>query len=206
MSDHPELADRAEEWPVVGRRDLHRADFVMALREDRVTRPGGGDERDFGRWVLEHPGAVVVLAVDEDNRVLCLWQYRHPIGHRCVELPAGLIDAEGEDPLDVARRELREEAGLEAAEWTPLTSVWPSPGISAEVQHHYLATGLGRGRPRGLRAGARGGRHDRGLGALRRAARRGPGRAGSPTRRWSSPCSPRMRGGWCPRAAAAAGE
>ena len=147
MTWDSELADRPSSWPVASTRDLHRDDFVMALRQDRITRPGG-DEEAFGRWVLEHPGAVVVLAVDDDGRVLCLWQYRHPVGYLCVELPAGLIDAGGEDPIDVARRELREEAGLEATAWTHLTSVWPSPGISGEVQHVYLATGVsevGRG-------------------------------------------------------------
>jgi ADP-ribose pyrophosphatase len=59
-----------------------------------------------------------------------------------VELPAGLLDEEGEDPLDVARRELREEVGLEAATWTPLASAWSSPGISSEVIHYFLARGL----------------------------------------------------------------
>ena len=76
-----------------------------------------------------------------------------------MELPAGLLDGSGEDPLDVARRELREEAGLQAGEWTHLTSLYPSPGISAEVHHLFLARGLSRGRSRRLRAGARGGRH-----------------------------------------------
>ena len=141
------LADEPQEWPVSARRDLHRGGFVMALREDTVARPGAEDEGTFRRWVLEHPGAVVVLCVDTvggEDRALVLRQYRHPVRHRCVELPAGLMDADGEDPLDVARRELREEAGVEADTWTHLTSVWPSPGISAEVQHHYLATGVRR--------------------------------------------------------------
>jgi ADP-ribose pyrophosphatase len=137
----PELADAVESWPVESSRDLHRDDWVMALRTDTIRRPDGGGE-SFSRLVLEHPGAVVVLAVDEDDRVLCLRQYRHPAGRRFTELPAGLCDEEGEEPEDVARRELVEEAGLEATDWTHLTSLWASPGISSEVVHYYLARGL----------------------------------------------------------------
>jgi ADP-ribose pyrophosphatase len=134
------LEDSKESWPVVATEDLHRDDWVVALRRDEIRAPHGGET--FGRLVLEHPGAVVVLAVDDDERVLCLRQYRHPGGHRFVELPAGLLDAEGEEPLDVARRELREEAGLDATEWVPLTSAYSSPGISAELIHYFLARGV----------------------------------------------------------------
>ncbi|MDP2772765.1 MAG: NUDIX hydrolase [Nocardioides sp.] len=134
------LHDRPESWPVVGTEDLHRDHWVMALRRDEIRAPAGGET--FGRLVLEHPGAVVVLALDEQERVLCLRQYRHPAARRFVELPAGLLDAEGEEPLDVARRELREEAGLEATEWVRLTAAYSSPGISAELIHYFLARGL----------------------------------------------------------------
>lgn len=134
------LRDQPESWPVAATEDLHRDHWVMALRRDEIRAPHGGET--FGRLVLEHPGAVVVLAVDDEERVLCLWQYRHPAARRFVELPAGLLDAEGEAPLDVARRELREEAGLEATEWVALTSAYSSPGISAEVIHYFLARGL----------------------------------------------------------------
>lgn len=143
------LADAPQAWAVESSEDLHRDDWVVALRADRVRRPGApGDEGAFRRLVLEHPGAVVVLAVDDDERVLCLWQYRHPAGHRFVELPAGLLDAAGEAPLEVARRELAEEAELQASSWTHLATTWSSPGISAERIHTYLARGLapaGRG-------------------------------------------------------------
>ena len=102
----------------------------------------------MSRAVLEHPGAVVVLAVDEDDRVVCLQQYRHAVGRRLVELPAGVRDGDDEDPLEVAKRELREEAELAAEHWEPLVELLPSPGILAERQHVFLATGLshaGRG-------------------------------------------------------------
>lgn len=139
-AERPTPADSAESWPVVSSRDLHRDDWVMALRSDTVRPPGGGEE--FTRLVLEHPGAVIVLALDDDDRAFCLHQYRHPAARRFVELPAGLCDVEGEEPEEVARRELREEAGLEAREWQHLASTWSSPGISAEVMHFYLARGL----------------------------------------------------------------
>lgn len=135
-----ELRDTEESWPVLATEDLHRDGWVMALRRDTIQRPGS--DETFSRLVLEHPGAAVVLAVDDDGRVLCLKQYRHPARRRFIELPAGLLDADGEDPLDVARRELREEASYAAATWRHLTSAYSSPGIIAERIHYFLATGL----------------------------------------------------------------
>ena len=138
--------DSDESWPVVASSDLHRDGWVVALRSDRITRPEGGEP--FRRLVLEHPGAAVVLAVDDEDRVLCLRQYRHPAQKRLLQLPAGLLDAEGEDPLDVARRELQEEAAYVADAWTPLVTAYSSPGISQEAVHFFLARGLsesGRG-------------------------------------------------------------
>jgi len=126
---------------VTSSRYLHRDDWVVALRADQVASPDGSGEA-HRRLTLEHPGAVVVLALDADDRVLCLWQYRHPAGRRFVELPAGLLDDEAESPLAVAVRELREEAELQAEDWAHLTSLYPSPGISAEVHHLFLARGL----------------------------------------------------------------
>lgn len=143
-----ELADSPESWQVVESSDLHRDHWVVALRADLIRSPHEPDATPFRRLVLEHPGAAVILAVDDDEQVVLLRQYRHPAGHRFVELPAGLIDLRGEDPLGVARRELVEEAGLEADEWTHLSSTYSSPGISAELIHLYLARGLrevGRG-------------------------------------------------------------
>lgn len=136
------LVDEPETWPVASSTYLHRDSWVVSLRADEIRRPGHLNDKPFRRLVLEHPGAVVVLAVDDEDRVLCLSQYRHAAGHRFVELPAGLCDTEGEDPLAVARRELREEALLEAGEWTHLTSTYSSPGISDEVIHFYLARDL----------------------------------------------------------------
>ncbi|MBS46128.1 MAG: NUDIX hydrolase [Nocardioides sp.] len=136
----PPLRDVPEAWSVASSTDRHRDAWGMALREDSVRQPGGGTAQ---RLVLEHPGAAVVLALDEEQRVPCLWQYRHAGGHRFVELPAGLCDGgPDEEPLDVAVRELREEAQLQAETWTHLSSVHPSPGILSEVQHLFCATGL----------------------------------------------------------------
>jgi 8-oxo-dGTP pyrophosphatase MutT (NUDIX family) len=134
------LEDVPTAWPVHESDDLHRDGWVVALRADRVATPDGAVVR---RLVLEHPGAAVVLAVDADDRAYVLRQYRHAAGHRFVEVPAGLLDGEpGEEPVEVARRELREEAQLAATEWTHLATSYPSPGISAEVQHLFLARGL----------------------------------------------------------------
>lgn len=135
------LADEPGSWPVVASEDLHRDDWVIAFRADTVQRPGHPED-SFRRLVLETPGAVMVLAVDDDEWVVVLRQYRHPVGARLVEIPAGLLDVQGEDPLLAAQRELREEAALQAAHWEHLVSVYPSPGISDEQHAVYLATGL----------------------------------------------------------------
>ena len=142
-----ELADRPEEWPVTESKDVYRGDWVLALRSDRIRHPDDPDGETFERIILEHPGAVVVLAIDDEDRAVCLSQYRHAARRRFVELPAGVIDTD-EQPLEVGRRELREEAGLEAGEWTHLLSAYSSPGYSAEVIHYFLARDLsdvGRG-------------------------------------------------------------
>lgn len=133
--------DRPESWPVHETEDLFRDDWVMALRRDVVSRPGHPHEQ-FSRLVLEHPGAVMVLAVDEDERALVLEQYRHPARRRFLELPAGLCDTEGEDPLVTAQRELLEEGEVQAAEWEHLLTTYSSPGISSERIAVFLARGL----------------------------------------------------------------
>jgi 8-oxo-dGDP phosphatase len=137
-----ETADVAESWPVETSEDLYRASLPFALRADVVRRPGHLDEEPFTRVVLEHPGAVVILAVDDQERVFCLRQYRHPARMRMLELPAGLLDVAGEEPRAAAERELLEEAGLEASDWVPLVSAYSSPGITTEQIHYFLARGL----------------------------------------------------------------
>jgi len=138
----PVIGDRPESWPVRESQDLHRDDWIVALRADQVQRPGHPEEEPFRRLVVEHPGAAMVLAIDEDDRVLCLQQYRHAAQRALVELPAGLCDVDGEEPLAVAQRELCEEAELEAGQWSHLLSVWASPGITEEIHHLFLARGL----------------------------------------------------------------
>ena len=138
----PDLSDAPEEWPVIASEDIYRGAAPFAVRSDRLRHPDHPAERSFERVVLEHPGAAVVLALDARDRVLVVRQYRHPVRHRLVELPAGLLDQPGEDPEQAARRELVEEAGYDARSWTHLGSTFSSPGFTAEVIHLYLARDL----------------------------------------------------------------
>lgn len=101
--------------------------------------PGG---KIVNREVVEHYGAVAVLAMDDDARIPMVYQYRHPIGRRLWELPAGLLDVDSEAPHLTAARELREEAGLEARDWGVLVDLDSTPGFSDESVRVYLATGL----------------------------------------------------------------
>jgi 8-oxo-dGDP phosphatase len=112
---------------------------VISLRRDTVAMPGGGDSV---REVVTHPGAVAVVALDDQDRVVLLRQYRHPVGTHLWELPAGLRDENGEPPLRTAQRELAEEALLAAGRWSLLTNVYNSPGFSDELVLIYLAEEL----------------------------------------------------------------
>ncbi|MEO6942305.1 MAG: NUDIX hydrolase, partial [Terrimesophilobacter sp.] len=94
------------------------------------------------REFMVHPGAVAILAQDTEDRVLLIKQYRHPIGYREWELPAGLLDVDGEAPLAAAQRELAEEADLVAGEWSQLCQFFSSPGGSSEVITVFLARSL----------------------------------------------------------------
>ncbi|MGH3979629.1 MAG: NUDIX domain-containing protein [Pseudonocardiaceae bacterium] len=111
----------------------------MALRMDQVVMPGG---RTAAREVVEHCGAVAIVPLDDERRVVMIHQYRHAVGRRLWELPAGLLDEPGEDPLDTARRELAEETGLAAADWSLLVDVVASPGFTDESVRVFLARAL----------------------------------------------------------------
>ncbi|KQB85680.1 NUDIX domain-containing protein [Corynebacterium lowii] len=111
---------------------------IIAVRRDSVTMPGGNTAN---REVVEHFGAAAVVAFD-GSRIALVNQYRHPLGQRLWELPAGLLDVAGESALEAARRELHEEAGLRAGTWAMLLDVAVSPGISDEVTRVFLATDL----------------------------------------------------------------
>jgi ADP-ribose pyrophosphatase len=126
------------EFEVTGSKDIYSG-AVMALRADEVVMPGG---RTAVREITEHRGAVAILALDPDDRVMLVHQYRHAVRRRLWELPAGLLDQADEEPVEAAKRELTEEAGLTADEWTVLLDVVPSPGFSDESVRIFLARGL----------------------------------------------------------------
>jgi len=120
---------------------------IFALRADEVRMPGGSTAR---REIVEHYGAVAVVALDDDGRIVLVHQYRHAFGRRLWELPAGLLDVSGEPAHVSAARELTEEAGLTAQTWHTLVDVDSSPGFSDESVRVFLATGLSDiGRPEG---------------------------------------------------------
>lgn len=114
------------------------AGHVWDIRRDRLHFGGTVLERDY----MDHPGAVAVLALDDVDRALMFRQYRHPIAHRDWEIPAGLMDVSGESGLVGAKRELAEEADLQATEWSLLLEMFLSPGGSSEAIRVFLARGL----------------------------------------------------------------
>jgi 8-oxo-dGDP phosphatase len=120
---------------------------IFALRRDEVRMPG---DTTAVREVVEHYGAVAIVAMDDDGNIPMIYQYRHPLGRRLWELPAGLLDVLGEPPHHTAARELEEEAGLRAGTWQVLVDLDSTPGFSDESVRVYLATGLTEvGRPEG---------------------------------------------------------
>ena len=145
MKDHPELrfgaglTDVPEHWPVASSEVVLETGRVISVRRDTVEPPG----RDsFVRDVVVHPGAVGVVALDEDNRMLLVRQYRHPVGYRLLEPPAGLLDVQGEQYRSGAERELWEETGTKAADWRILVDAFTSPGMTTEAVRIFLARDL----------------------------------------------------------------
>jgi ADP-ribose pyrophosphatase len=134
----PETAPPRHDFKVVSSDDIYQGK-VMAVRRDEVRMPAGGTAV---REILEHAGAVAIAALDADDRLMMIYQYRHAVQRRLWEMPAGLLDHAGEDALETARRELEEEVGLAADEWSVLIDVVSSPGFSDESVRVFLATGL----------------------------------------------------------------
>lgn len=129
--------------PEVVSSEVAFAGRVITVVVDRLRDPDTG--RLTSREVIEHAGAVVVLALDTDRRLALVRQYRHAVRRHLLELPAGTLEA-GEDPLCTAQRELEEETGLRAAHWQSLGSFFSSPGFLHEELHAFFAGGLSPGR------------------------------------------------------------
>jgi ADP-ribose pyrophosphatase len=126
------------DFRTVSSEDVH-VGKVVALRVDEVEMPGGGTAK---REIVEHMGAVAVVAVDDAGEVVLIHQYRHALGRHLWELPAGLLDHDGEEPVVGARRELAEEVGLDAGRWDTLVDTAASPGFTDEVVRVFLAREL----------------------------------------------------------------
>ena len=114
---------------------------VIDVRLDLAELPDGSTAL---REVVEHPGGVAVLPLEDDGTVWCVRQFRYPFAETLLEIPAGRLE-QGEAPEDAARRELAEETGLTADTLTPLGKQYATPGYCGEVLHVYLARGLHRG-------------------------------------------------------------
>jgi len=132
------LADAPASYPVIHREERFRGG-VIRVRTDAVRMPSGSTVH---RDVVVHPGAVAVIALDEQERVLLVQQYRHCPGRLLWEPPAGLLDVDGEPPHETAARELYEEAGYRAGDWAVLVDFYTSPGMSDEAMRIYLARDL----------------------------------------------------------------
>lgn len=118
------------------------AAFTGALSNVRVDRVRFADGSEADREIVEHPDAVGIVALDADGKVLMLRQYRHAVGERLLELPAGKLDVRGEDPVAAARRELQEETGYRAGRMDHLLRFHNSAGWTDEATTLYLAEGL----------------------------------------------------------------
>lgn len=135
------FGDDPLEERVVERRLIHRGRY-LEFRVDTIARAdGSGGTRD----TVGHPGAIAVLALDEDRRLLLVRQWRIPAERALLEIPAGTLDVHDgvtEDPDVAARRELEEETGHRATTWLKLSEFWTAPGFATERMHLYLATGI----------------------------------------------------------------
>ncbi|MFD5804203.1 MULTISPECIES: NUDIX domain-containing protein [unclassified Streptomyces] len=132
------IKDTPEEWEVRGTATPFRGKKTSVRTDDVVMPDGSVVTRDY----QVHPGSVAVLALDGEGRVLVIRQYRHPVREKLWEIPAGLLDVPGENPLHAAQRELYEEAHVKAEDWRVLTDVYTTPGGCDEAVRIFLARNL----------------------------------------------------------------
>lgn len=122
--------------------DVRFNGHIINLRVDNALLPNGNHAT---REVVEHPGGVCVAALTAEQELLFVRQFRYPYGEVLLELPAGKLDRDGEDPLEAGKRELREETGAVAENYRSLGKLYPSPGYCDEIIHLYLAQNLSFG-------------------------------------------------------------
>ncbi|MFH8290785.1 NUDIX domain-containing protein [Streptomyces sp. NPDC018059] len=132
------IKDTAEEWQVTATQTPFVGNKTSVRTDDVVMPDGSVVHRDY----QVHPGSVAALALDEEGRVLVIRQYRHPVRQKLWEIPAGLLDVPGENPLHAAQRELYEEAHVKAGDWRVLTDVYTTPGGCDEAVRIFLARDL----------------------------------------------------------------
>ncbi|MDJ1136739.1 NUDIX domain-containing protein [Streptomyces iconiensis] len=132
------IADTPEEWEVTATSTPFQGNKTGVRTDDVVMPDGAVVRRDY----QTHPGSVAILALDDQDRVLVLSQYRHPVREKLWEIPAGLLDIPGENPLHAAQRELYEEAHVKAEDWRVLVDVYTTPGGSDEAVRIFLAREL----------------------------------------------------------------
>ncbi|CAL9384243.1 hypothetical protein SUDANB58_01121 [Streptomyces sp. enrichment culture] len=132
------IKDSHEEWEIRATDVPFRGNKTSVRTDDVVMPDGTVATRDY----QVHPGSVAVLALDDADRVLVIRQYRHPVRRKLWEIPAGLLDVPGENPLHAAQRELYEEAHVKAEDWRVLTDVYTTPGGCDEAVRIFLARGL----------------------------------------------------------------
>jgi 8-oxo-dGDP phosphatase len=138
LADPATLGDSDQTWSVSASDSKFESPYV-SLRLDTIVDPQGDEHV---RAVVQPNGAIGILAIDDDDRILLVEQYRHPVGRRLIELPAGTLDVDGESPATAAARELAEEADVVAEHWESILHLLATPGYSTEAWEVFRATGL----------------------------------------------------------------
>lgn len=132
------FGDVEHSWPVTHSESPYTSPY-LSLSIDTIADPSG---LEHARTVVHPHGAVGVVALDEDDRILLVEQYRHPVHRRLLEIPAGTLDIAGESPGAAAARELSEEADLRAESWIRILNLYATPGYSTEGWEVFMASGL----------------------------------------------------------------
>lgn len=129
------------EHKTISREEIYKG-AIVSLVKDTITLPNG---KTTQREVVLHTGAAAVVPIDDEGNIVLVRQYRHPAGKELLEIPAGLLET-GEDPLECAKRELEEETGYKASEFSHILSMYTAVGFCTEKIHIYLAKGLYEGK------------------------------------------------------------